>query len=259
MDTSTTRSLREVMAFPFQESTWKNRFLIGSALCLAGILIPLIPLLFVYGYLLQVMRAAIRDGSPALPAWEDWGKLLVDGLKAFIVALAWLLPGMIVSGVGLIVYFVVVFITTLASDPQLSSSTMMSDSAVLATLVAMGVLMVSMLLGTLLSILGLVPLPVAAGNLASTDRIASAFYLRELWNFLNAHRFGYFLAWVIVLGLSAMLYMAVMLPYMTMVLICTIPIVAAPLGFYVLLVAAAMFGLTYREARVRLAEKTAVD
>jgi hypothetical protein len=257
MDMSTTRSLREVLAFPFRERAWQGRFLLGAALCLAGAVLPIVPMIFVYGYLLQVMRGAIRDETLALPAWDDWGGLLRDGLKAFVVGFVYLLPGLLVSGVGMVVYFFSVMGMALASETQNASTVGMTEAAVVLTFAAMGILLLSMLGGTLLFVLGAVPLPVGAGNLAATDSLASAFDPREVWRLLRANRSGYFLAWVVVLGLSAMLYLAALLPYMTMVLLCLVPIVAAPLGFYVMLVAAALFGLTYREARVRRAEDEA--
>jgi hypothetical protein len=252
MDTTSMRSLRDVLAFPFREPNWKGRFAIGAALCLAGFLIPFIPVLFVYGYLLHVMRQAIRDESLALPAWEAWGTFFLDGLKSFAVGLVYILPSIVVFGVGMWIYFIGMFSFAGMSDSYASSAA--NDPAFWLILGSMGVFFLSMLLGSLLWILGVLPLPMAAGNLASTDRLSSAFRLRELWNILAANPFGYFLAWVIVLGLFTLVYVATMLPYMTLVLICLIPVVASLLGYYLLLVAAALFGLTYREARIRLAE-----
>jgi len=255
MDTTSTRSLRDVLAFPFRDPKWKSRFAIGAGLCLAGYLIPVIPILFVCGYLLHVMREAIRDESLTLPAWETWGKYFLDGLKAFGVSFIYLLPSFVVFGVGMWFYFVGMFGAVGMNDPYAPSAA--NDSALWLMFGSVGVFFLSMLLGMLFWILGVVPLPMAAGNLASTDRLASAFHLRDLWNILAANPFGYFLAWVIVLGLFSITYLAIMLPYMTLVLMCVIPVVGSLLAFYLLLVGAALFGLTYREARIRMAEAAA--
>jgi len=255
MDTTSTRSLRDVLAFPFRDPNWKGRFAIGAGLCLAGFLIPFLPVLFVYGYLLHVMREVIRDESLTLPAWDAWGKFFLDGLKAFGVALVYLMPSIVVFGVGRWSYFVGMIGAAGMSDPYASSGT--NAQALWLMFGSMGVFFLGMLLGSLFWILGVVPLPMAAGNLASTDRLGSAFRLRELSKILAANPFGFFLAWVIVLGLTAMLYLAMMLPYMTVVLICAIPVLASLFGFYLLLVGAALFGLAYRQARIRLAEAEA--
>jgi len=61
-------SLRPLFKFPFQASNWSSRFIIGAALLVAGIVIPVVPTLFVYGYLVRVMRQAIEGESPVLPA-----------------------------------------------------------------------------------------------------------------------------------------------------------------------------------------------
>jgi hypothetical protein len=52
----------------------------------------------------------------------------------------------------------------------------------------------------------------------------------------------------VVAGLMAMLYLAIMLAYYTIILCCLIPFLLAPTSFYLLLVGAALFGQIYRES-----------
>jgi len=52
--------LKAVFRFPFQ-GKWRDRFLVGTALTFAGFVIPIVPLIFVYGYALQIMRQAIEE------------------------------------------------------------------------------------------------------------------------------------------------------------------------------------------------------
>jgi len=101
-----TTPLRIVFQFPLRGPNWLSRFAIGCALILASSFIPIIPMLFVYGYLLQVMRQAIDGQDLVLPAWEDWGKLGIDGLRATLVGLVYMLPGMLVMFGGMVLYFV---------------------------------------------------------------------------------------------------------------------------------------------------------
>jgi hypothetical protein len=61
-----------------------------------------------------------------------------------------------------------------------------------------------------------------------------------------AQQASWFIAWVIVTGLSAILTTAATLASYTVVLCCLIPLVAAPLRSYVALVRAALFGQAYR-------------
>jgi len=46
----------------------------------------------------------------------------------------------------------------------------------------------------------------------------------------------------------AILYTVLMIAYYTVVLCCFIPFLAAPIGFYLSLIGAALFGQTYRES-----------
>jgi hypothetical protein len=92
----TSDELLALAKFPFTDPRWKNKFLIGGLLSLAGYAIPVLPLLFVYGYCAQIMRRIIVENeAPYLPEWEDWGKFLQDGLKLFGVGLVYSLPGLI--------------------------------------------------------------------------------------------------------------------------------------------------------------------
>jgi len=51
-------SLRAHFRFPLRGDQVANRFLVGSGLLLAGLIIPFLPVLFVAGYGVQVMRRA---------------------------------------------------------------------------------------------------------------------------------------------------------------------------------------------------------
>jgi hypothetical protein len=51
--------------FPFNDPQWQTKFLIGSLVILAGYIVPIIPLFFVYGYSFQIMRRIIVEkGTP---------------------------------------------------------------------------------------------------------------------------------------------------------------------------------------------------
>jgi hypothetical protein len=85
--------------------------------------------------------------------------------------------------------------------------------------------------------------------------VAAAFRVREWWPLLRANKLGYLIAWVVVAGLMALSYAALIMVYYTLVLCCFIPLLMAPAGFYVSLVSAALFGQTYRESVAMLAAR----
>ena len=58
-----------------------------------GSLLSFIPLLnvFAFGYLYQVFRGVKRLGLPALPPWQNWRALLIDGIRFTVVWFGYML------------------------------------------------------------------------------------------------------------------------------------------------------------------------
>lgn len=249
MDTSPVESLKRVLVFPFRQPGWQGPFVIGSVLILASFLIPLLPALFVAGYLLAVLRGVIDGEQPSLPEWQDWRRLLGDGFKAWLVGFVYLLPATLAFVIGWVVYFAAALGLMLATESGGPGAT---DASIMGLIAGMIVLFASTAVGMLLMILGWIPLPVALGNLAIRQTFGAGFHLRAIARRLAADPAGYFAAWVVVVGLSALVYAAGMLAYYTLVLICLMPLLTAPFSFYILLVGAALFGQAYREAAARL-------
>jgi hypothetical protein len=248
-----TSALQSLLKFPFQGPDWRNRFLIGSGLMLAGFFVPLLPVIFVYGYTVAIMRRAIQGQDLEPPAWDDWGRLGVDGLRLFVVSLAYTLPGILVLSGGWMLYMVASFAFPLlmssASGPGNDGMVMLG---VLAMFGSLAILLLSMFLGFILILLALIPLPAAMAHFVAQDKVAAGFRVREWWPLLRANRSGYFAAWVVVFGLITILNFVIAMAYYSVVLCCLIPFLAAPLGFYTSAIALALFGQTYRESRILL-------
>lgn len=104
LDTFSLSWLRATLRFPFQSPEWANRFLVGTALLLAGMIIPFLPTTVVYGYFVRVMRLAINGESLALPAWDNWGELFSDGLRSLGIGLIYLGPGLVTMFGGFFIY-----------------------------------------------------------------------------------------------------------------------------------------------------------
>ncbi len=76
----TSQDLQALFAFPFKDPEWQQKALIGSLLVLLGFVIPIVPTIFLMGYLAQIMKGIIRTNrKPFLPKWDDWGKFFNDG------------------------------------------------------------------------------------------------------------------------------------------------------------------------------------
>lgn len=82
--------------YPLASDDWIKTVGIGGVLTLFSFL--LVPVLFVYGYLVRVLRAGMRD-SPEPPTFDDWGSLLREGVVAFVVIFVYQLIPLIVFAV----------------------------------------------------------------------------------------------------------------------------------------------------------------
>ena len=88
--------IADVITYPMESDEWMRTIIIGGILSFLGFL--LIPLFLVYGYLMRVIRSATA-GNPEPPTFGDWGELFVEGIKAFVIGLIYMLIPFIVLGV----------------------------------------------------------------------------------------------------------------------------------------------------------------
>lgn len=98
----------DTLTFPMEDDDWIVTVLIGGALAFFGIFL-LIPLFAVYGYMIEVMRGAV-EGETEPPAFENWGDLFVDGIKGFVIVIAYQIVPMIVGG-GILLLSTLLFAT----------------------------------------------------------------------------------------------------------------------------------------------------
>lgn len=250
---TTLGGLKRFFKFPFEGADWQKRFVIGAALILVSFIIPVIPLIFVAGYVMQVMRRAIEGHALELPEWADWGKLGVDGLRYSVVGLVFMLPGFLVYFSGMGIYMLASLLLPLSMEmAERGHGSFVAMP--LFFVVSMVILFVSIFLGMILTFLGTIPLPVALSHFVARDQVGAAFRFREWWPLLWRNKMGYFIAWVLCGGLIGILYYGMMMLYTTMVLCLFIPVLSAPLLFYLMLVCAGVFGETYRESVATVAQ-----
>jgi hypothetical protein len=92
--------------YVFDDDEWITKLLIAAGILLLGIfffwlLIPsILAGLLLGGYGIEITRRVIRGDAEVLPKWDNWGELLVDGLKGWIIEIIYALP-IIVLGVCL--------------------------------------------------------------------------------------------------------------------------------------------------------------
>jgi hypothetical protein len=249
--TTSTESIAETLAFPFRAEGATNRLLAGSGLLLLSFIIPIFPALVVYGYLLRVMRDVIGGKPASLPAWTDWGRLFVDGLKSFIVGFVYMLPATAVTAIGFGCYCSAIFYSVLVSvnaGPNAAEPTALPAWMFLA----MGIYFLSFSVGLALALLGGLPLPMAQASLSERSSLGSGFALGHILRVMRANPGGTIVAWLIMGGIWMFSSLILMLAYYTLVLACLIPLLMVPVMFYALLVGAALFGDAYRVGIAKL-------
>ena len=91
----------DAISYPRTNDDWLPTIAIGGILLILQFL--LIPIILVQGYYVRVLRS-VSSGRATAPSFTDWGDLFVDGLKLFVVGLAYGLligiPVLLVSAIG---------------------------------------------------------------------------------------------------------------------------------------------------------------
>lgn len=234
-------SLRGYLGFPLRDRDATNRFLVGAALYVASSFIPIIPIIPALGYQYRVMQRVIEGEGPTMPEWSDWGRLFIDGLKLLLIGAVFMLPGMIVYFTGFAIYMISIF-------AMASSGRNVPPEAGIAFMFSMMIFFIAIMLGMVLTLLGTLPLPIAASHAIAKDRISAAFNIGQWWKILRRAGGNFWIAWIVFYGLFAVIYLAVMLLYMTVILCFVMPLVMGAISFYVFLAGSAIFSSIYRQS-----------
>ena len=88
-------NFNEAFIFPFRDTQWIQKFLMGALFTLLSIFILPIPVL--YGYLIELLQR-VRDNDPIpLPEWKDPGIKFLLGLKYIVIFLIYYLPLILIT------------------------------------------------------------------------------------------------------------------------------------------------------------------
>lgn len=171
--------LREALRFPRNREGATRDLLIGGALVLASPI--LLPGLLLEGYLLRVMNAGAR-GRRVPPAFGDWGRLLVDGFRAVVVAVVWgLLPlALLVAGTAATAATVLP-LRGLPRSPSVNPN--------LVTVEQIAVVGVVVFALAVLAVVCWVHLPAALVALATQGRLGAAFQTGALWSIVSTKQY----------------------------------------------------------------------
>ncbi|QUH23187.1 DUF4013 domain-containing protein [Methanobacterium alkalithermotolerans] len=84
-------------AIQYPSSDWKKVIILGL---LSIISFLIVPIFLAMGYIFRALKASIA-GSEELPEFDEWGDMLVDGLKVFVVQFVYFLIPAIIMFIGI--------------------------------------------------------------------------------------------------------------------------------------------------------------
>ncbi|WP_129116516.1 DUF4013 domain-containing protein [Halegenticoccus tardaugens] len=172
---------REALRYPLRGDDAVETLLVGGGLHLLAAFLPVVPLVFVAGYLVRVLAHASTGGRDALrgatdpPTFDDWRRLGRDGLAAVGIAAAYLLVP------------TVVLLVTVGGAVTRAGETGDLGAAATAGVLAGGT--VTLFVALAFAYL----LPAALANYAVERRLRAAFELRTIRR--AAIDADYFVAW----------------------------------------------------------------
>jgi hypothetical protein len=164
----------KAFVFMFEDPNWVRKIVIGILVALLGIilspiLIGFIPLLMLVGYTVDLVRNVVNRQEHPLPEWQDWGDLLIRGIKLAVAVFIWSLPAIIVA-------------IPLSIGGTLMGNDSSGAQAVGGLLVACGSCLV-----VLWAIFVALITPAIYIRLATTDHFGAMFELGNLWSFTRDH------------------------------------------------------------------------
>lgn len=226
----------KAFTYPQQDADWIKKLIIMGGimlvcLILSPLVLPLLGLLLVGGYSLEITRRVIVEQTPTLPEWNDMGGFFKGGALMFVVGFVYNLPNILLN--------------TCAQLPTLLQSVAAaadSDTAQMLTDAAAPLAFLSLCCGCLAFLYSVAVgtiLPAAFGRLAATGEVASAFQFNQVIGLVRAQPAVYFIVFLI----SAV----------TGVIAATVGLVACIIGVgftaaYATLVTAHLTGQAYRVA-----------
>jgi hypothetical protein len=241
--------IKKAVFFPFRGEKWGIKLLIGSALYFANFIIPIIPSIPLFGYFGRIMkRIIVQDEDPGMPEWKDWGGLFLEGVKLGGAMVIYLIPALLLSVGGYILFIVLDFSLAFSASALSHSSSTPFPALTLFSGIGMFAGLALAILGMLLMYVTLVFIPPALGNLIAKDDFKAAFRFKEWWPLFKANLSGYVIALALAFGLFGIMYVLLMVLYASVVLCFLLPFAICIIFFIFGTLNFSLYALAFRDA-----------
>ncbi|GMR10979.1 MAG: DUF4013 domain-containing protein [Anaerolineae bacterium] len=151
-------------SFPFKDEKWIEKIVIAALISI----IPIIGWFALLGWSIEIGRRVINGEEQVLADWSDFGGLLTLGFKAWVAALVFSIP-------LLLVWIPVGIFWAIAGSADGDAA------AVIISLVTFCIVGFTFIYGIAL----MFALPASYGRLASTDGLGDALNFGELWKLVS--------------------------------------------------------------------------
>lgn len=251
--TASLEGVKKAVFFPFKSKNWGTKWLIGSALTLANFILPLVPMIPLYGYAAQIAKRVLQnDEDPDLPDWSDWGLFFSDGIKVFGASVIFGLPGALTMLIGYAVMLLGNF--SFMFDPSFYSTNEPSPEYFIGSMGGMFVGMLMIFIGVIVAAAGSFLAFPALGHLLAKGEFGAAFRFQEWWPVFKANLSGYILAMLILYGVSMGLVWVAYLFYFTIILCFLMPLALCVAMFLTSAIHFSLLAVAYRDGVHKLAE-----
>ena len=240
--------LKEIFFFPFKDEAARKNLLIGTLIFLIGMIIPVLPVILITGYAVQVSKRVLNGESLQMPAWEDWSSLFKDGLKLFAIRMIYSLPLLIIA--------IPLMLSLIGLPIFLETAEGQNQDAIFAIfmVVIMGGLCILIPLSLPLAVI----IPAAEMHAIEQDNFSAAFQFKNWWQVLRANLGGFIVAFVIYYLATFAMTFVVQILMATVVLACLLIVLLPGVSVYAMLIMYATIAIAYRDGRTKLNAAQAV-
>lgn len=240
--------LKEIFFFPFKDEAARKNLLIGTLIFLIGMIIPVLPVILITGYAVQVSKRVLNGESLQMPSWEDWSSLFKDGLKLFAIRMIYSLPLLIIA--------IPLMLSLIGLPIFLETAEGQNQDALFAIfmVVIMGGLCILIPLSLPLAVI----IPAAEMHAIEQDNFSAAFQFKNWWQVLRANLGGFIVAFVIYYLATFAMTFVVQIVMATVVLACLLIVLLPGVSVYAMLIMYATIAIAYRDGRTKLNTAQAV-
>lgn len=254
--TFSTLGLQELLKFPFRDNRAVGKILIAALFLIVGIIPPFIGWLFLLGWYMRVSKSVIENkGLGELPEWDNWGQMILDGLKFVGVALLYFLPVILIFVIGYSLMAIPALTSATRTFDPFFDYTNPEDWAGLVPWMAGpsigGAIIVW--IGSLAAIAVTLFMWPAMLNMIAKGKFGAAFHFSEWWANLKANFLGYLVVYLIVVGTSYLIGSIIGVLSTTIILICLLPFALIAVKLYLFVITFAVLGQVYLEGEQKLA------